>query len=207
MSDKGKPMPGIIKGAAKKHATTKVIDESEMRRLVNEDIESGLRIEKRMNPRYLEWLNKVQTLIKLCGRYHPLCSMRFLKDPTHLDLKFEKSFTTAIQMSKTSVLGKFPRESIKTCYVFFNQASDPQDSLNMKRNHPERCITTPLHLACQMSNEEAARILLTDHNFDVNILLHDRNFLVDLLDTASWEDYSILMTVLKKRKVCVNSGR
>ena len=67
-------------------------------------------------------------------------------------------------------------------------------------------ITTPLHLACQTSNVEAARILLTDHDFDVNILLYEKNFLYDLLTTAGYQDFSILSNVFKKRKPCVNSG-
>ena len=53
---------------------------------------------------------------------------------------------------------------------------------------------------------EAARILLTDHNYDVNILLHEKNFIYDLLSTANWEDMSILASVFQKRKPCVNSG-
>jgi ankyrin repeat protein len=58
-----------------------------------------------------------------------------------------------------------------------------------------------------MSNMEAARILLTDHNYDVNILLHEKNFIYDLLNTASWEDFNILSNVFKKRQPCVNSGQ
>jgi ankyrin repeat protein len=63
-----------------------------------------------------------------------------------------------------------------------------------------------LHLACQMSNVEAARILMTDHNYDVNILLYEKNFLHDLLTTGSFQDFSILKNIFKKRKPCINSG-
>jgi len=58
-------------------------------------------------------------------------------------------------------------------------------------------ITTPLHLACQMSNVEAARILLMNHDYDVNILLYEKNFLYDLLNTGGFEDFSILTNIFK----------
>ena len=45
-----------------------------------------------------------------------------------------------------------------------------------------------------------------DHNYDVNVLLYEKNFLYDLLKTAKFEDFSILKTIFEKRKPCVNSG-
>ena len=43
-----------------------------------------------------------------------------------------------------------------------------------------------------MSNVEAARVLLTDHDYNVNILLYEKNFMYDLLNTSGFEDFSIL---------------
>lgn len=56
----------------------------------------------------------------------------------------------------------------------------------MKRTKTQDIITTPLHLACQTSNVEAARILLTNHHYDVNILLYEKNFIYDLLTTGGY---------------------
>jgi len=42
-------------------------------------------------------------------------------------------------------------------------------------------LTTPLHLACQNSNIEAVRQLIELQNYDVNILLNEKNFVVELL--------------------------
>lgn len=67
-------------------------------------------------------------------------------------------------------------------------------------------LTTPLHLACQQSNIEAVRILIENHGYDVNILLNDRNFLVELLQNSGYSDFSILNMILKKRRPCINSG-
>jgi ankyrin repeat protein len=63
-----------------------------------------------------------------------------------------------------------------------------------------------LHLACQLSNVEAARILLTNHDYDINILLYEKNFIYDLLTTGGYQDFNILNNVFKKRKPCINSG-
>lgn len=41
-----------------------------------------------------------------------------------------------------------------------------------KNEKEEKIVTTPLHMACQNSNLEAVRLLLSDHNYDVNILLN-----------------------------------
>jgi|TARA_B110000305_G_C19314212_1_gene575539 hypothetical protein len=57
-----------------------------------------------------------------------------------------------------------------------------------------------------MSNVEAARVLLTDHDYNVNILLYEKNFMYDLLNTSGFEDFSILSNIFKKRKPCINAG-
>ena len=61
-------------------------------------------------------------------------------------------------------------------------------------------LTTPLHLACQNSNVDAVRILVEQHNLDVNMLVNEKNFLVELLDTAGYKDFSILNVIFKKRR-------
>jgi hypothetical protein len=85
-----------------------------------------------------------------------------------------------------------------------SELTDIRQFKALKKTH--EMVTTPLHLACQMSNVEAARILLTDHDYDVNILLHEKNFLHDLLNTGGFQDFSILKNIFKKRKPCINSG-
>jgi ankyrin repeat protein len=67
-------------------------------------------------------------------------------------------------------------------------------------------LTTPLHLACLNSNMDAVRILIEHHNVDVNILINEKNFLVDLLDTSGYKDFNILNIIFKKRRPQINSG-
>lgn len=45
-----------------------------------------------------------------------------------------------------------------------------------------------------------------DHKYDINILLNERNFLYDLLDSGDMEDFKILTKAFKDCKPCVNSG-
>jgi len=74
------------------------------------------------------------------------------------------------------------------------------------RDQLNEMLTTPLHLACQNSNGNAVRILVEQHNLDVNMLVNEKNFLVELLDTAGYKDFSILNVVFKKRRPQINSG-
>lgn len=87
-----------------------------------------------------------------------------------------------------------------------SQLKDIRQFKAIKRENTQDVITTPLHLACQLSNVEAARILLTNHDYDINILLYEKNFIYDLLTTGGYQDFNILNNVFKKRKPCVNSG-
>jgi hypothetical protein len=45
-----------------------------------------------------------------------------------------------------------------------------------------------------------------DHDYDVNILLYEKNFLYDLLKSGDMEDFKILSRAFKDRKPCINSG-
>ena len=156
--------------------------------------------------KYHEKLSKAIWLMNAMQKYHPNCSIKFLKQPSRLNLKYARSFTMAVKKNKDDIISRFPKNTIKTCYVSMSQLTDMKSFKALKHTKADDIITTPLHLACQTSNVEAARILLTDHNYDVNILLYEKNFIYDLLNTANWEDFSILSNVFKKRTPCVNSG-
>ena len=60
---------------------------------------------------------KTQFLIERMIKYGPDCSIKFVKKPHRLDLKFEKSFAMAVKKGKNDVLDLFPMQSIKTTYV------------------------------------------------------------------------------------------
>ena len=60
---------------------------------------------------------KVKFLIEKMSQFSPECSLKFVKRPIRLNLKFEKSFTMAIKKNKTEVLELFPRYSVKSVYV------------------------------------------------------------------------------------------
>lgn len=138
-------------------------------------------------------------------KFTPECSLKFVKKPNRLDLKFEKSFSLCIKEKKTDLLELFPAYSIKTVYCSMHQLQDYRQYKFDKSCLNEQ-LTTPLHLACQQSNIEAVRILIENHGFDVNILLNERNFLVELLQNSGYQDFSILNMILKKRRPCINSG-
>lgn len=112
----------------------------------------------------------------------------------------------AVKKGRTHLIDKFPKDSVKTVYVSCSQIKDIREFKARKKLAGDPSITTPLHLACQLSNEEAARVLLTDHNYDVNILLYEKNFLYDLLNTGGIEDFKILSRAFKDFCPCVNSG-
>ena len=61
-------------------------------------------------------------------------------------------------------------------------------------------LTTPLHLACQNSNLEAVRQLIELQNFDINVLLNEKNFVVELLQNSGYLDFSILDMIMKKKR-------
>jgi len=74
-------------------------------------------------------------------------------------------------------------------------SSYKQDKTSLKE-----ILTTPLHLACKHGNIDAVRILLERQNYDINILLNQKNFLVELLTNSGYTDFSILNMIFKKRK-------
>jgi hypothetical protein len=56
-------------------------------------------------------------LILRMQRYSPDCSIKFVKKPHRLDLKFEKSFALAVKKNKDELVELFPINSIKPVYV------------------------------------------------------------------------------------------
>ena len=59
---------------------------------------------------------KAEQLISRMQKYGPDCSIKFIKKPHRLDLKFEKSFAMAVKKNKNEILELFPIQSIKTAY-------------------------------------------------------------------------------------------
>jgi len=51
---------------------------------------------------------KCMHLIQRMQKFTPECSLKFIKKPIRLDLKFEKSFAMAIRENKNDVLEFFP---------------------------------------------------------------------------------------------------
>lgn len=51
---------------------------------------------------------KARYLIERMQKYGPDCSIKFVKKPHRLDLKFEKSFAMAVKKDKTDMLDLFP---------------------------------------------------------------------------------------------------
>ena len=129
------------------------------------------------------------------------CSLKFIKKPLRLNLRFEKSFTLAVKENKQDVLELFPRGSVKSVYVPMNALKDyTKHKMTKKGKHVSGdsindVMTTPLHIAAECSNIEAVRTLIQNHNYDLNILIKEKNFLIDLLETAGFKDFSILNVI------------
>lgn len=118
---------------------------------------------------------------------------------------FEKSFAMAVKKNKNDILDLFPQNSIKTVYCSVHQLKDYKQYKEDKERHLEM-LTTPLHLACQNSNIEAVFQLVELQTFDINVLLNERNFIVELLQNSGYLDFSILNLIMKKKRPQINSG-
>ncbi len=137
------------------------------------------------------------------------CSLKFINKPMRLELRFEKSFTLAVKENKQDVLELFPRGSVKSVYVSVHQLTDYRQFKGKKKQSTgalNDMMTTPLHIAAEVSNIEAVRTLIQNHTYDVNILIKEKNFLIDLLETAGYKDFSILNVIFSKKRPCINSG-
>ena len=142
---------------------------------------------------------KAQMLILRMHKYSPDCSIKFVQKPHRLDLMFEKSFAMAVKKNKNDILDLFPMNSIKTVYCSVHQLKDYKQYKEDKEKYVEM-LTTPLHLACQNSNLEAVRQLIELQNFDINVLLNEKNFVVELLQNSGYLDFSILDMIMKKKR-------
>jgi hypothetical protein len=100
---------------------------------------------------------------------------------------------------------KFPNKSIKTMYVPMTGVKDYEEYKNMKSMEKE-VMTTPMHVACKLSNDEAIRILIERHHFDMNILLNERSAVFELISTSTYQDLVILSYAMKACRPDVNSG-
>jgi len=147
---------------------------------------------------------KAQLLISRMNKYGPDCSIKFVKMPHRLDLKFEKSFAMAVKNNKNDVLLLFPPRSIRTAYLSLGHLKDYKQYKQDKEQTD--MFTTPLHIACQSSNIEAVRILIEQQDFDVNVLVNEKNFIVELLTNSGYMDFSIMNMIFKKRRPQINSG-
>jgi hypothetical protein len=67
-------------------------------------------------------------------------------------------------------------------------------------------ITSPMHLACKISNDDAVRVLIEKQNFDVNMLLDERSALYELLSSSTYIDFNILNYLLKVSRPDINCG-
>jgi hypothetical protein len=67
--------------------------------------------------RYFEWLRKTISLMSLMHKFDETCSIRFIKEPLRLDLKYARSFTMAVKKKRTMLFDNFPKGAIKTVYV------------------------------------------------------------------------------------------
>jgi ankyrin repeat protein len=81
-------------------------------KLQNADIDKSDENEKlNIAPEKAAWL------IEKMKQFSSECSLKYVKRPQRLNLKFEKSFTMAVKKNKIDVLKYFPKYSIKTVYV------------------------------------------------------------------------------------------
>lgn len=72
---------------------------------------------------------------------HTFSILRFLTKPARLEL--EKSFTLAVKRNSNAIIRLFPNQAVKTNYVMIGDG-----------------LTTPMHLACKISNDEGIRNLV-----------------------------------------------
>lgn len=108
--------------------------------------------------------DKSLVLIYRMMKYPFDCSLKFIKKPLRLDLRFEKSFTIAVKENKQDVLELFPYGSVKSVYVSMHHLKDYREYKLKKTSMPGQALndmmTTPLHIAAECSNIEAVRTLI-----------------------------------------------
>jgi hypothetical protein len=99
---------------------------------------------------------KAKVLIERMQKFNYNCSLKFVKRPHRLDLRFEKSFTMAVLRNNADIITSFPEKTVKTVAVCMTQVKDYKKYKEEKAGNAE-ITTTPFHLACRLSNDEAVR--------------------------------------------------
>jgi ankyrin repeat protein len=74
------------------------------------------------------------------------------------------------------------------------------------KNLHKDVFMTPMHLACRLSNDEAIRVLIEKHQFDMNILLDEKSPVFELISTSTYQDLVILSYAMKTCNPDVNAG-
>ena len=90
---------------------------------------------------------KTRFLINHMQKFSSECSLKFIKKPQRLDLKFEKSFALCVKQKKTDLLELFPPYSVKNVYCSMHQLKDYRQ-YKFDKSCLQEQLTTPLHLAC-----------------------------------------------------------
>jgi ankyrin repeat protein len=67
-------------------------------------------------------------------------------------------------------------------------------------------FTTPIHVACRLSNDEAIRVLIEKHQYNMDILLQEKSPTYELISTSTYQDLVILSYVMKTCKPDINAG-
>lgn len=105
--------------------------------------------------------DKSQLLVQKMMKYPLDCSLKLIKKPMRLELRFEKSFTLAVKENKQDILELFPRRSVKPAYVSMHALKDYKAfKLSKHQTTINDVFTTPLHIAAECSNIEAVRTLI-----------------------------------------------
>lgn len=101
-------------------------------------------------------------LIQRMQKYPSDCSIKFIKKPMRLELRFEKSFALAVKENKQDVLELFPNGSVKSVYVSMHSLLNYKECKENKklRGAINDVMTTPLHIAAEHSNIEAVKTLI-----------------------------------------------
>lgn len=149
--------------------------------------------------------DRAELLLKKSKKFHSMSSIRFVTKPNRLELKYEKSFTLAVQKNNNDLLFLFPNKSIKTMYVPVYPMKNYEQYKFLKSEQKD-VFTTPIHVACRLSNDEAIRVLIERHQYNMNILLEEKSPTYELISTSTYQDLVILSYAMKTCSPDVNAG-
>ena len=86
-------------------------------KVINEEEAEKLRVKSPKEQRMLDQIDRTLLVMSQMQLYSRNCSIRFLKEPNRLELKYERSFTMAVKKNRQHLITKFPRYSVKAVYV------------------------------------------------------------------------------------------